>query len=444
MTKSQYLTFHCNVAIAVMIFAFYFMLSNAVAREVFTCAQTCNSSPSYKPDGSHNRPWPTIAAALKDAQYNGGDIITLMPGYYGHVIISGHSFQSPTTIQPATGVDAHFESLYITDSENIVFRGLKLWPIEDRHKNHPLIRSTESAKNITFLELELRGHKSGHNYMAWSKTDWLKYSINGIEARGPDTMVQNNSFFGLSNAITTMGSSAKVINNTIKGFSGDGMRGLGNYSTFTGNRVQDCVKIHDNHDDGFQSWSLPPGQGVITGLILERNMILEWTGRKSHPLRCTLQGIGLFDGTYKDLIIRNNLVAVSAYHGISVYGGDNVSVTHNTVVDIFGDSAKFPWIMISPHKNGAPSRHVVLANNLAMSYTLLPPLKGQSNPLLNANIVIQHPFRVFMDPKKLDFRLKPFSSPQMAGRTEFATPLDISGRQRPSNQQPDVGAYQSD
>jgi hypothetical protein len=172
-------------------------------------------------------------------------------------------------------------------------------------------------------------------------------------------------------------------------------------------------------------------------------MFLEWTGRKSHPLRCTLQGIGLFDGTYKDLVIRNNLVAVSSYHGISVYGGDTVTITHNTVVDTFGDSVSFPWILVSPHKNGTPSRNVVLGNNLAMSYNLLPPLKSQFSPLLNTNLRIRYPFRIFRNPKAFDFRLKRTSSANGAGRPEFSASPDIVGRVRPKGQNPDVGAYQS-
>lgn len=441
---SKFLTRHCFSAITAVIIAFWAFPLKAVEKEVFVCAQTCTLSQTPKPDGSRGHPWPTITEALADAQDNGGDTVNLLSGHYGHVMVSNRSFRSPVTIQPAPGADAHFETLDITNSENIVFRGLKIWPIGPPPQNQPLIRTTTSAKNITFLELELRGHETARNYMRWSKDTWLKYSISGIVALGPNTTIQRNIFWGLSYPITTMGAGANVISNTIKGFSGDGMRGLGDNSTFAGNRLQDCVKTDANHDDGFQSWSLPPGQGVITGLTVERNMILEWTGRKSHPLRCTLQGIGLFDGTYKDLIIRNNVVAVSAYHGISVYGGNNVNITHNTVVSTFGDSTGSPWIMVSPHKNGTPSRRVVLANNLAMSYNLLPPFKSQFNPILNANMLIRHPFGIFKDPKRMDFRLKSTSSAKGAGRTELSTPLDITGRQRPLNQQPDVGAYQSE
>ena len=60
---------------------------------------------------------------------------------------------------------------------------------------------------------------------------------------------------------------------------------------------------------------------------------MEWRGRDAPDLACSLQGIGLFDGMYEGLNIRNNLVVVSAYHGINAGGALDSVVVNNTIIN---------------------------------------------------------------------------------------------------------------
>ncbi|KAG1649129.1 hypothetical protein GQR58_029279 [Nymphon striatum] len=150
--------------------------------------------------------------------------------------------------------------------------------------------------------------------------------------------------------------------------------------------------------DGFQSWS-PKNNGAdstISNVVIEENQFWEWKGPEAPTLPCRLQGIGLFDGFYKDFRIRNNLVVVSHYHGISIYGAINSVIANNTVVRPQGQPGKSPWISVQTHKRGDPSKNTRVFNNVAMSY------KDIANAL-RANAVVRYPAQAFVAPAQGDF-----------------------------------------
>jgi hypothetical protein len=225
----------------------------------------------------------------------------------------------------------------------------------------------------------------------------------------------------------------------VNGFSGDGLRAFDG-ALVRHNRVLNCVKIDANHPDGFQSYA--GASGSVTGLTIESNMIIEWTGASDHPLRCKLQGIGLFDGFYDNLIITNNLVAVSAeaYHGISVYGGRKARIVNNTVVDLRNRTLLYPAIRIANHKNGTPSTDVLVANNAAMRYF------GDASVALNVtflnNLVIGTPGAVFENPTLSDYRPKRGSALIDTANLSMAPMRDHKNQPRPAGSGPELGAYE--
>jgi hypothetical protein len=182
---------------------------------------------------------------------------------------------------------------------------------------------------------------------------------------------------------------------------------------------------------------LENGEKVVSGGVIDGNRIIEWTLPPGHPLehlRSRLQGIGMFDGIFDGWVIRNNLVIVDHWHGISVYGGRDVQILNNTVLHAALAGFEGPWIAIKPHKNGAIFEGNVVANNIAMS------LKVHQGVLTSHNLVGKYPLLV-IDNQDGAFVPKPGSKIWGMADPEWATETDIDGRPRPVGAA-DLGAFQ--
>ena len=409
--------------------------SMALARDIVVSAQGAVAAAT--PDGSAQAPWPDLKAALKHAAE--GDRILLRSGEYGALNLNGIRFDRPVTITSAPGGKAHFLSITVHRSAYLTFRDLEVWPLQPDAHSH-LVTATHDADHIRFEVLDIRGAPDAPSkYRSWSKTDWTeRWANGGVRLDGADNAVTGSSIIGTGFAIQATGPRVEVRNNLIRGFADDAMRGLGDDSVFSGNRIEDCVKVNDNHDDGFQSWARErdaSGRKVVSGITIENNTIREWTGPADHPLWCALQGIGLFDGIYKDFTIRNNLIVVSAWHGISIYGGQNVQVVNNTVVAPGGVRGKKPWIRVSPSKSGVDPGGNLVANNVAMAYSYIPHAARM-------NVLALYPVRLFRDPAEGDFHPRPGGALVDSANSAFAPSMDIDGQPRPQGKGPDIGAYE--
>jgi len=387
-------------------------------------------------DGSEANPWPSVNTALNDAQ--GGDTILLMDGSHGALEVKNRNYTSPIEIRSAVGRRAQVTHISISEiSQGLAVRNLLVMPVNLSTAPSWLVLADDTTSQVIFDNLEVfGGGESSRDYLKWNISDW-NAAKNGVRLEGSESQVLNSHLWGVEFGITTKGQRAQVINNIIRGFGADGMRGFGTNSTFKGNAVIDCVDISDNHDDGFQSFT---SSGSIDGLILDGNTFIEWSADSSHPLRGQMQGIGLFDGFYDNMIIKNNVVAVSQYHGIAVYGGRNIEISNNTVVHNDGLGVKYPWIGVFKHKNGTPSSNVLVANNIAnkMSGSTWP----EYNVVYTDNSVIFDPATVFEDIANFDYHPKVGSGFVDTGNANHAPPFDIAGNARPSGNGPDRGAYE--
>lgn len=399
---------------------------------------------SGTPDGSPANPYLSVADAIKSGKIAGGDTVILHDGEYGALVLKGLKFNQTVTFAAAQGEYPHLESLDIQKSTNVVVSGLSVWPSIFPTKTRPVVRIDYASTDITLSQLDIRSRPDATAYMNWPLTTWQGNKRAGIISKGRRVTLAGNTVTGAYMGIATIGAQSRVIGNRILGFSGDAMRGIGDNSEFIGNLARDCFKIDANHDDGFQSWSTGPtgksGQGTLTGLVIESNVILEFTGTPNHPLRCKLQGIGMFDGMYKDVLIQNNVVAVGGYHGIAVAGGINLRVINNSVIDPKDRGKNFPWVSIKPHKNGTPTQNVVMSNNFAHGYQLTPALQPDVPRL--RNVIVQHPKNELRDPDGGDFRPKDTSVLVDGALALMAPNYDIIGAARPLGRNPDVGAYE--
>jgi hypothetical protein len=230
------------------------------------------------------------------------------------------------------------------------------------------------------------------------------------------------------------GSRSIVEDNVVDGFSGDGMKGVGD-STFRYNLVKNRIKIDKYHSDGFQAYT----KTVIKNLTLESNVIIQWAGPKDYPLRGWLQGIGLFDGFYENLLIQNNLVVVEHSHGLSVYGTRHAKILNNTVVNLTGRPNKYPMIRVKKHKDGRPSEDVLVANNLAMKFEGGDPA---NTVIFENNSIISNPVLVFTDVARFDYLPRSGSGFIDTG-LPVAPAVDLRNHKRPAGTGPDRGAYET-
>lgn len=393
-------------------------------------------------NGTAAKPWPSVQAAFGSGKVRGGDTLLLSDGDYGALILDQARFSSPVIIQSLNGKNAHFERIKISGgSKHLVLKNLSVWPSQPKTGSGTLVHALPATSHITIDALDVGSGRDAAKFLSWSLAEWRSRDYNGIHVMGAQSIVRNSTVTGIRNGIIAAGADSLVERNSVNGFSRDGLRGLGNRGVFRANRVTNCIKIGKNHDDGFQSWSPRKVKGaVISGLKIEGNIIIEWTASPGHPLRCRLQGISMFDGFYDSLIIRNNIVSISAYHGITVSGGRNVLIANNTVVSNSGKRQKNPWIAVLSHKNKSPAQNVTVANNLAMQFKGADG-RGKNIKFID-NSVIQDPRGAFEDIAKFNYRPVPRSGFVDSANMTYAPPIDILGGARPFGKGPDRGAFE--
>ncbi len=392
----------------------------------------------------HGHSWQSLDDLLASGKVSGGDRIFLRQGRHGALIVRGVHFSEPVLIAPAPGESAQLESINIRDSANVIFDSLAVWSSSVTQDREAMIRSYRDTSDLTFRNLAVRATESARDYMRWELSDWLNNKRSGILADGDHITIVGNHLSGIRHGILTLGDNALVEKNIVDGFSGDGMRALGDDSIVRGNQVRNCFKIDENHDDGFQSFTRTgnrAGNGLLRNLVIENNRIFEWSSPRQNKLRCRLQGISLFDGMYDGVVIRNNLVSVSAYHGITVAGALNSAIVNNTVVDAQGEPGISPWIGVFRHKDGTPSSHVTVANNLSTG--MKAKTSYQHEIVVTDNVILTNVFTEFVSFSDGDFGLRPDALAVDRGDMKFAPATDINGVRRPQGKAPDAGAFES-
>jgi len=399
-------------------------------------------------DGSSANPWQSLGQALKDETLEPGDTIFLRSGDYGDVRIKNRRNEAAITIAAEKGHVPRFANIRIIASSNWHLRGLSVSPsYAPSSLRGSIIRIDKSSEDITVEDCKIMSFPDSSSWMA---ADWRALAPHGITAGGTRITLRGNTLKNVDHGINVGASHSLVENNLVENFSGDGMRGLGDYTTFRSNTVKNCYKVDGNHDDGFQSWSVGAdgrvGTGEVIGVVLSGNRFIN-NEDPDQPMRCTMQGIGLFDGTYVDWLIENNVIVTDHWHGITVMGGRNVRIVNNTLIDATPGKPGPPWITITSHKLGHPSRDSFIVNNLAPTFDPKNFRRGKysyNRPGVTArnNIRIVDPAAYFKDPANGDLRLKPGSRPVDAGTSRMAPATDIEGNPRPRGKAVDVGAYE--
>ncbi|MES2843970.1 MAG: right-handed parallel beta-helix repeat-containing protein [Pseudomonadota bacterium] len=391
--------------------------------------QTC------PPAGTEECPWDSVGSALSSGKIASGDILKLKDGKHGRVQVSGYKFTTPVVIEAVTPQAAQVDQINVANgASGLTFRNLTVYGQDSDPST--LVTSDATSSNVVFDGLDIRSREHIEDRLSWTASQWVQRSRDGILLFSSNSKVVNCTLTAVKFGISSNGPNSEVVGNRVVDFSADALRAM-DFNTIRGNFVANSFRVDGNHDDGFQSWA--GATGKVDSLTLDGNTILEWTHDPSHPLKSSLEGIGLFDGFYDNLVIRNNVIAVTAHHGIAVYGARNAQIVNNTVVQSGAVIVDYPWIAVFAHKNGTPSSNVMVANNVAMRFS---DSSAKDNVVFTDNSVVFHPSAVFESPTAFDFRPKIDSGFIDTANALHAPSLDIVGGVRPFGAGPDRGAYE--
>lgn len=377
------------------------------------------------------------------APVKGGDTLILMSGHHGKIDIHWYQNSDPITIRAGTNQTPTASQLHFQSSARWSVSGLTISPEFGDTDEGNLIRIESHSYNGPSSHITITNNTlySANNIKNWSVNDWLSRAKSGISVDGDHSVVRNNTIRNINFGISVSADHVTVQHNSVINFSGDGMRGLGDHGVFEYNFVANAFKVNSNHDDGFQSWSRD-GKPVV-GVILRGNQFHTNFDHPNPTLLSTFQGIGCFDGYYNNWVIENNLLAVSHWHGISLYGANNARIVNNTVVDdpAHNDDRMVPWIRLTTHKNGTHGKGNVVRNNIGRLASISSGVSIDHNldPQVSASDHSNYQ-TIFRSPQTGNYQLTASSPAISAGSPLLAPTIDITGK--PRRGAIDLGALQ--
>jgi len=318
--------------------------------------------------GSSSFPWSTLQDVFSWGKtFSAGDQIFLRTGHHGSPSITGHHADY-VTILPEAGQEPTIRRITVSSGSYWRLQGLTISPetAPSYQQLVPILKINSSASRIMVEGCYLY---SVEDASSWSASDWVSKSCWGIDIDGHNNIVARNHILNIDHGIFANGTNNLMDSNVIENFSGDGMRGQGDYNTFQYNTVKNCYDVDDNHDDGFQSYTTA-GNPVINGIVLRGNTIISYTD-PAQAFRGNPQAIGCFDGYYDDWIVENNVIITDHWHGISFGGARNCKIINNTVVSrTTSPSVGPPRIWLTTFGAPGPSSGNTVRNNISSSYVL--------------------------------------------------------------------------
>ncbi|MBN2577309.1 MAG: right-handed parallel beta-helix repeat-containing protein [Deltaproteobacteria bacterium] len=419
------------------------LAANARAAEFFV-----DPAAAAAGDGSAQNPWQTleqvVAAGAFGKTINAGDTVWLRSGYHGALAIKNGDYTPPITIAAAAGQKPTLSRVSFSATKGWVLAGASISPsYAATPEVGTLVTTDKSSARITVKDCELFSVKDAS---AWGATEWIDSASSGVSVRGPEVTISNNDITNVRFGISVDGADALIDNNRIVNFSADGLRGLGDNGVFQYNLVKNVYVSGDdgdeNHDDGFQSWSVGGdgvGTGVVTGVVLRGNVFVNRED-PSQKLTNTLQGIGCFDGMFDGWVVENNVLITDHWHGITFSGMTNSRIVNNTVIDVNDVKPGPPWIKVGPHKNETSSNNVIVCNNLATDYDLAgTAITDDHNTTLTSATLTTF----FVSPTApFDLHLLPDAPAVDTGSAEQAPQMDADRIPRPQGIGIDLGAYE--
>ncbi len=375
-------------------------------------------------DGSQSDPFHTLADALAKKQIQPGDHVVVLPGAHGAVKVT--KYTNADLVGATAWIWLDFRDGAMASSFDV--EDVSRWLITRAAVSAPSV-TLASFVNATDMVLADAHLYTVQDASAWTANDWINTASSGISVRNGSctALLRNkvsNSRFGIAiftDALARPDSSMKTLaqGNEVASFSGDAMRVVASDVTVRGNYIHDVYVSQadgdDNHDDGLQMWAL--NGATFDNITIDGNWVQETTNA-TRPLQNNLQGIDDFDGVNTHVSITNNVVIVSAYHGISLYGSQDSTIDHNTVANPTSNGFK-TWIMVNDTKDAMPSQNLTVTNNAATEFDLASTTVNLVSTNDVAVAAPQTTYKAF-DTTKMVFDLTPQTGSVLDGKAAGA------------------------
>lgn len=405
-------------------------------------------------DGSQANPFSTFGSVnWSSVGLQDNDVIYLLDGQHGTAYLGSLQFQTNLLIKSKNPKQAILAKLTMNSCKNITLEDLKIdGSTESFGKTDPII---SGDTNSSFITLNNCLVQSADDSSTWTKTDWYTNSAGGVEFRGDNITLTNNTFLNLYHAVELRGDHTLMQNNLIENFAADAIRGLGSNSLYENNVVKNCF-IDDysiQHDDAFQAFILP-GSGIISNVTFRNNSIILFENPSQFVIDNDLigtlmQGIIITDGNAEGWVVENNLVSSSQSHGITLYGAQNCRIQNNTVIQtphvtILDD---VPWISVQDQSKsgGRVNKDNTIRNNIAgrfTTWTYGSNTTDESNLDINQSDVANYD-TYFVDYANGDFHQKETSPSINYGVNTDLSATDLDGAARVYNNGiVDAGCYE--
>lgn len=302
----------------------------------------------------------------------GGDTILLASGDYGAVDFSRLSNRTFVTISAAPGARVRFATLDLSGASHFVFRDIAVGndiPLAGlRHLVTTYRSGPVRADNIVFDRIDIGWTKK----VAATRPDRIRlHAPDGLRLGGDCLSVRNSKIHDIKSAVNIFrGRKIELINNTIRDFSVDGIQFSGHEIVIRNNDIFDQWATPDPlHPDCMQGQ--PPDEQYNGPVTIEyNNCIREFVsddsvGRREFG-RFGWQGISIFDGRWRDVLVRCNVVMPAQQNAIVLFGVDGARIENNTVIGL--DTELTSWIAAMPSKGGRQSTSVLISNNRSTGY----------------------------------------------------------------------------
>ncbi|MEO6092976.1 MAG: right-handed parallel beta-helix repeat-containing protein [Novosphingobium sp.] len=229
------------------------------------------------------------------AAASGGETIVLAPGQYGEVDFPRKVFRQPVSIDAS---QAQFTALIIRGVDGVAINGGAV--VGDRMQTFAVL--VDSSRHISFARMRLAGSRVGISVV-----------------RSQDVSIENNQFDGLrSDGVNVAGSQrVRIVGNACR-----------NFNPIPASYDPGGKLLRDgDHPDCIQGWSIvgrPPTSDVtIIGNHAEGYMQGIFFGNPGQ-------------GGYDRMIVRNNVLNLSAFNGIAIVDARDSEVSNNVVRTIPG------------------------------------------------------------------------------------------------------------
>ncbi|MFD3482863.1 choice-of-anchor Q domain-containing protein [Streptomyces sp. NPDC058665] len=409
--------------------------------------------------GTADRPWRTLQEVFASGRtFEAGDVIHLRNGNHGSPVISGGIASGVRTVKAAPGATPRMKTLrFASGATRWTVDGVLVSPQEadGTHTTGNLVQFDAGATHDVLQNSQVRaaGDAAADT---WYNNDWVARSGTAVMVVGANNQVLDNRIRNVRNGVMLERTSqagagatgAVVRGNSVDHFWEDAYRckvsgclleynsAVNSYAVVPAGTENDPP-----HRDMFQSFRGDGSFTPVNDVVLRGNVFTSRKGTRyakipfQHNSKYTIQGIGAFDGPYRNWTIENNVVQVEVGLAMGLYGMNDSRIVNNTVVP--RHPATDSEIRLTNQKDGTPSSGDIIRNNLARTFNTGAAVNTQHSN----NITVGTEYATyFLNHQAGDLHLKQ-GSPAVNGGTDRNAPtVDADRRQRSAPF--DVGAYE--